>query len=88
MSLQVDQELLDRSDKQPDAAKMAHVRFDMNGVHTLLAQIGLENLGQCLQGSIEHLGVALVRGQVIPHGPERFVADVRGGVSKVGMLRA
>ena len=46
--LQVDQELLDRPDKQPDAAKIAHIGFDMHRVHALPGQVGLEQLGQNL----------------------------------------
>ena len=74
--LEVDQKLFDRSDKQADAAKIAHVGFDMHRVHALPAQIGLEQRGENLQGRLEDLGVALVGGQVVTHGPQRLVADV------------
>ena len=84
MSFEIEQEFLDRSDKQAYATKVAHVRLDMNRINPLLCKIYLEHFGKLPCNRVkENLVQALLR-ELISHGPQTLETDIGTRVRVVG----
>src|SRR5271169_6427724 len=76
MSFEIEQEFLDRSDKQAYATKVAHVRLDMNGINPLICKTYLEHLGKLLCNRVKENLVQAHFRELVPHGPQTLETDI------------
>jgi len=76
MTLQIHQELLDRSAKQPDPTEMTHIGEQMDRITALLARIHREDLGQLVGHALKEDPVQILFGQQASHRPKSFGTKV------------